>query len=283
MIDILLSTYNGEKFIEAQLKSIFTQTNRNFKLLIRDDNSIDNTIEILKKWKIKFPKQIEIFKGENNLGAKESFNWLLQKSEAEYIMFCDQDDVWLDNKIGTTLLKMKEYEALYPNLPILIHTDLTVVNENLQSIKKSFLDNIFLSGRFNSLKFYLIGNNVTGCTVMINKKCLELVSFIPEKALMHDWWLALFCSLKGMIGFIDIQTILYRQHRNNKVGASSSISKLSSIRHYIKAIKSQSDCFCEIHKMRKLNTFLIITYKIYYHLRWLLLYVRKKWIKIKRK
>ena len=135
-IYILLSTYNGEKYLKEQLDSLFSQSYKDFKLIVRDDGSNDKTLDILKKY------DIELLPSFGNLGVKKSFEKLLkyasENNEAKYFMFCDQDDVWKSDKIEKTLKKMQELENLYGNnMPLLIHTDLEVVNENLKTINHS--------------------------------------------------------------------------------------------------------------------------------------------------
>ena len=112
-IYILLATYNGEKYLKEQLDSLFEQTNQHWTLWIHDDNSKDNTVNIIKKYKSKYPDQIEFLDDDISTGgAKENFTYLLDNinDDYDYIMFCDQDDVWLEDKIEITLKKMLEIE-----------------------------------------------------------------------------------------------------------------------------------------------------------------------------
>ena len=112
-IYILLATYNGEKYLKEQLDSLFEQTNQHWTLWIHDDNSKDNTISIIKEYQSKYPNKIKFL--DDNIstgGAKENFTYLLENIDDDYehIMFCDQDDVWLEDKIDITLKKMLEIE-----------------------------------------------------------------------------------------------------------------------------------------------------------------------------
>lgn len=236
-IAILLSTYNGEKFLQEQIDSIINQTNQSWQLFIRDDGSTDKTLKILEEY-TKNPKINWINKDKPmNLGVIKSFFDLLSNAEADYYMFCDQDDVWLPDKIELTLKKMKELETSNLNKPILVHTDLTVVDKDLNVISESMIKSQDLdpNATFGRL---LVQNSITGCTVMINEPLKEACENIEiSKVQMHDWWFALIASAFGEIGFVSKPTILYRQHGNNQVGAKSSFNELLTRKQLFKTTK----------------------------------------------
>ncbi len=216
-VNILISTYNGGKYLNQQLDSLFSQTNNNFEIIARDDGSNDETLEILHSY------NITIIDSKKNLGAKGSFGALLeyavQNTESEYFMFCDQDDVWEGDKIERALVKMHEIETSCPDKPILVHTDLKVADENLKVLDNSMWNYECINPKLNTLNRLLIQNTITGCTVMINKKLAQISLQIPDEAVMHDWWIGLVASEFGKIGFIDESTIQYRQHASNSIGA----------------------------------------------------------------
>lgn len=220
--DILLSTYNGAAFLDELMQSLYDQTDMNWELLIRDDGSTDDTRSLLNGYREKDKGRINIIEdGKKHLGPKRSFELLLQKSEADYVMFCDQDDFWLPDKINNTLAKMKELERHYPDVPAMIFSDLTVVDKMLREIHTSFWKFIKVDPE-NVYNIYrlLINNPVVGCTVMINKKVKSLVLPFPEQAVMHDWWIALNVAQKGVIDYLSQPTILYRLHEKNSIGAT---------------------------------------------------------------
>lgn len=220
-IDILIATYNGGEFIKEQLESIINQTYTNWLVIIRDDDSIDNTKEIIRSYKKKYPGKIRIINDNNrNLGVVKNFSCLLSQSSSEYIMFCDQDDVWLPDKIEKTLIKMLKIEKQNKNVPILVHTDLKVTDEKLNIISDSFYSYQKLNPYNKSLSRLLIQNNVTGCTVMINKLLRDASLPFPEKIIIHDWYLAIIASYKGIIEYIPEPTLLYRQHERNTIGTN---------------------------------------------------------------
>ena len=223
-IDILLATYNGERFVERQIQSILDQMDCRCRLLIRDDGSSDATRSIVECFAARQPGQIvHVDDGSPRLGACRSFGRLLQHADADYLVFCDQDDVWLPGHISTPLARIKAVEEeLGAGVPVLAHTDLVVVDENLRMIAPSFWSysnlNPYGGTRLNRL---LIQNVVTGSATMINRSLAQLASPIPQGAVLHDWWLALVAAALGRIETIPEKTVLYRQHGRNSLGATS--------------------------------------------------------------
>lgn len=216
-IVILLSTWNGDKYLQEQLDSLNSQTYTNFEIIARDDGSSDHTVDILR-----FNNNIKIMESEENLGAKRSFakllEYALKHSDANYFMFCDQDDVWHHNKIEKTLSQMKKLEKRYPTLPLLIHTDLQVVDEDLNVIHDSMWEYEKIDPSLNTLNRLLMQNTITGCTVMINRNLAEKSTPISNECIMHDWWVGLVATSFGKIAYLNEPSILYRQHANNDTG-----------------------------------------------------------------
>jgi len=220
MVDILLAAYNGEKYIAEQIDSILNQTFEDWFIYIKDDCSTDNTLDIVLKYESKYSNKIKVIKSDKPTGsAKDNFFSMFRYSTSDYMMTCDQDDVWLPNKIEISYNKMKEEEKSNNDIPILVHSDLKVVDENLNLISNSLFKMQNLNSGRDKINNLLVQNIVTGCTVMVNRKLLSYINTIPEHAVMHDWWLALIASLLGEIIFIDTPTVLYRQHKKNDVGA----------------------------------------------------------------
>jgi glycosyltransferase involved in cell wall biosynthesis len=218
-IDILLSTYNGSKYLQELILSIINQTYQNWKLIIRDDGSTDGTIGVIKNFTNQFPnKIIYIDDHYNNFGPSQSFSKLMGYSKSNFIMFCDQDDIWLNNKIELTIKKMLLLEEESPSTPLLVHTDLTIVDKDLQVISNSFWNYQKLNPAYKNLNNLLIQNIATGCTMMINKRLKELAHPIPSQAIMHDWWIALVASIYSGVHHINTSLILYRQHDKNNIG-----------------------------------------------------------------
>lgn len=223
-VAICMATFNGEKFIEAQLQSILRQTNENWVLFIRDDHSHDKTIEILKDYVSRYEHKMILIEDPSLSGgsAKQNFaailSWVSEKYTFPYFMFADQDDIWLESKIEKSLDLLKRNEC-QSNMPMLVHTDLAVVDKELRVLGESFFRYKSLNPSVQDLRHLLIQNNVTGCTMLWNKALNDLVDLNKNGIVMHDWWIALTASVFGKILCLEEPTILYRQHRNNVIGA----------------------------------------------------------------
>ncbi|MBE6798651.1 MAG: glycosyltransferase family 2 protein [Ruminococcaceae bacterium] len=219
MITVLLATYNGEKYLSEQLDSLLKQSFNDFKILIRDDASTDLTWDIIAEYCEKYPDKVSAIKGEGTGSACRNFFKLVEATDDDYVMFCDQDDVWLPEKIEKTYSKMKELEAGNEGKPLLVHSDLKVVDGCLNVLSESFFEFQAISPERDKLNNLLVQNNVTGCTVMINREMLKLAKEAPDTCVMHDWWLGLLASAFGRSSYIKEPLMLYRQHGNNQVGA----------------------------------------------------------------
>jgi len=220
MLTILLATYNGGKHLPAQLDSLLAQTYTNFQIHILDDASTDRTWHILQEYRASHPNKINIARNETNSGsAMNNFFKLITTVKDKYVMLCDQDDIWMPDKIETTMIKMRELERANPWTPVLVHTDLAVVDENLNIIHPSYRELTKRDYAKKDLRQILTINNASGCTLMYNQKLAELITQVPKTCLMHDWWLKLVATLFGVVGHVETSTILYRQHGRNACGA----------------------------------------------------------------
>ena len=257
---ILLATYNGDRYLQQQLDSFISQTYSNWILVVSDDCSSDNTTNILNDFKNKYENRVYIINNEKPSGsAKSNFINLLSHSnliENGYIMFSDQDDIWLPNKIELTLKRMKELENDDPNIPCLVYSDLYVVNEQLDIVDHSFFNYSNLSSKCNSLNHILIQNNMAGCTSMINKSLYKIFinHEIPKNFIMHDWWLLILAKSIGKVSIINEPLIYYRQHTTNSVGAPQygfqlflNKIKKKDTKILIKETMKQAEEFCKIY------------------------------------
>jgi glycosyltransferase involved in cell wall biosynthesis len=239
-LSILLSTYNSETYLIEQIDSILSQTVKDWILYIRDDGSSDSTIFLIENYCEQHDNIILLKDELNNLGAKTSFIKLLSDVDAHYYMFCDHDDVWLSSKVEKTLNKMKEIESQYPQKPILVFTDLKVVDADLNVISNS-LWRYQHTNPMHAKDIYAlsISNPVTGCTIMINQKAKEVSLPMSQKSLMHDLWIALNVTHYGYVDFIDEPTILYRQHNENIIGAQKTniMYYYTRLTHFSKVVK----------------------------------------------
>lgn len=239
-IDILLATFNGAKYLRQQLDSLLCQTDSSWRLIVRDDCSTDGTMAILEQYRQQFPERITLLDNEGaNLGSCQNFARLLQHATADYVMFCDQDDVWLPHKISATRACMQSLENEFGNeSPLMVYTDLKVVGEDIDTVlADSTWEYQQLDPRNGRrLNRLLLHNIPTGCTMMINKALRERALPIPLEAVMHDWWIALVATAFGQSRYLTEPVILYRQHGNNAVG----IEPLNLIRELRKHLTSSS-------------------------------------------
>lgn len=218
-VEILLATYNGEQYLTEQLDSILNQDYENWIVRACDDASTDHTYAILEEYKEKYPHKFIVEKNQKGFGsAKKNFMNLIKYSSCDYVMCCDQDDVWLPNKISLTLEEMGKTES--GDMPVLVHTDLKVVDSKLQVLSESFFEHSNFRKAFE-LNEILIQNFVTGCTMMMNRPMVTLMSRVGiyDKILMHDWIASILATSVGKVTFVDTPTMLYRQHAINSVGA----------------------------------------------------------------
>ena len=233
MIAILMSTYNGERYLAEQLESIIAQTYTDWCLCVRDDGSRDRTPKILDEYAQK-DTRISILKDKDNLGACRSFERLLEQcGEADYYAFADQDDVWTPDKLAICLEAIRKAENDFPNQPMVVHTDLQVVDEQLNEIAPSFWNygGIVPQILDSNIHYLAICNSVTGCAMMMNRAARKAaLPFLPG-IFMHDAWVALMVlKAGGRVIPIPQTTIRYRQHMQNVCGAQQYRFRVSNIR-----------------------------------------------------
>lgn len=162
----------------------------------------------------------KVLNGDEHLGVTVSYWELLKHSTAEYTMFADQDDVWHANKIAVTLDAMRKQEDIHgKKTPLLVHTDLQICDKKLNVLHKSFIRFQALNPNLTQLRHLMIQNNVTGCTMMINKALKQLLRPFPAEAICHDWYIALVAASFGKVFFLPEATVDYRQHDTNVFGA----------------------------------------------------------------
>ena len=232
-VTILLAAYKGNDYAGAMIESILAQDCDDWELILSDDGT--DTEALLASYAEKYPDRIIHHRSGLRFGSAQKHFLHLMKEyrNAEYLMFCDQDDVWHPDKVRKTLAAMQEAErkaraeSREENAPpILVHTDLRVVDGALRPIDESFMHYSRLDGRSLALNELLIQNVVTGCTLMINRPltALALEGAGEDKMLMHDWWIALCAAAFGKSVFLPEATIDYRQHGGNTVGAKSPLN-----------------------------------------------------------
>lgn len=216
-VQILLSTYNGEKYLNEQIESLQKQIGAEINILVRDDGSTDSTTQMLSKWQEE--GVLEWYEGENLGPARSFMNLLREAPNADYYAFCDQDDVWDENKI---LKAIENLEKTEKRNPALYFSRTQVVDENLLPIKgNKYPQRVYTFGNA------LIKNNCTGCTMVFNKNMLDIaIKYEPSFITMHDYWIYLLCLSVGGDVIYDVNSyIKYRQHSNNVVGGKQILVK----------------------------------------------------------
>lgn len=221
VVEVLLATYNGGQFLRAQIDSILSQDYENLRVLARDDGSSDDTVAILNEYEKQFPDRLRIMPPSQATGnAKENFLQLMKASTSEYVCFADQDDVWLPSKVSKTMQAMAMLESRWGSTtPLLVFTDLCVVDDRLKTLHESFWKQARIEPKLINRLASILGHNpVTGCTALINRRLLDMSLQMPAEAAMHDSWIALLASAFGASTIVRAKTVLYRQHDRNVVG-----------------------------------------------------------------
>ena len=222
-ICVIMSTYNGEKYLKVQIDSILNQKNVDLTLHIFDDISTDKTVEIAKEYE---SKNSNVFVHVNEKNKNFTYNFLdalfsfKDNDEFDYYAFADQDDFWLDEKLIRAITKIQETGEC-----TLYSSNLKVVNENLEYQNINMVPDNYKSREHN-----ILGKNiVTGCTVVIDKSFKNLATmYYPENIYCHDYWLAIIANYTKDAHYVYDSlpdNILYRQHGNNLIGANNSFIK----------------------------------------------------------
>lgn len=220
MVDILLPTYNGGQYLSVLLDSILNQTYRHFRIIVRDDGSKDNTSDVIHDYKARYSDVFQVVEDDlGNQGTSGSNSILIKHVEAEYFMFCDQDDIWEPKKIEESMQEMKRLEKLYPDKPILVCTDACCIDENGELTDSSFYASQKFHDVTGSYHKLLALNVVQGATALMNRKVLDYVPWIPCN-LFHDWWFAVNVAFYGKVSYLHKPLLRYRQHSSNVVGAN---------------------------------------------------------------
>ena len=219
-IEVVLPTYNGAFYLEAQLASIHAQTLRPIRVLLRDDGSSDGTPALLQVLQQRYGAWLQVLPADGNLGCAANVNRLLEATSAPFVALADQDDLWLPQKLEQALALMQQLERHHgAATPLLVHSDLELVDEAGAPLGCTYLQRQRLDPQRTASVDLALTNVVTGCTALLNRALVAQALPIPPQALMHDWWLALVASAFGQIALLEQPTVLYRQHGGNVLGA----------------------------------------------------------------
>lgn len=255
-LEILLAVYNGGEYLRAQLDSILCQTDGGWHLTLSDDGSGDDSGRIMAEYAGKYPDRIAIYRSGRRFGcARDHFFHLMQACRAEYMLFCDQDDVWYPDKVKRLRAALEDATRRYgADAPILVFSDQTPTDAALRPLAQSLMR--YQGQYFGEFDYraILMQNVVTGGAMGINRALAALAAPAGDAApiIMHDWWLAAVAARFGHIVYIDEPLGVYRQHGQNAVGAKDvnsagyvarRLADLRQVRHTILQKKAQAAAF----------------------------------------
>lgn len=274
-IAILLATYNGEKYLTEQIDSILSQTCHDWHLYIHDDGSKDSTMTIILDYVNRYPNSVTLLDYPSQGGASKNFLSMLERIEAPYYMFCDQDDVWLPEKIKTSFDKILEIEKIHSsNTPIIVNTDLTIVDEHLETVCSSFWSQERICPTWlKTFNDHAAIYSATGCTMLFNHRTKEIVKHPFLYATMHDAWVNLsVAAVNGPICYLPVSHILYRQHSHNIQGArdSNTFTIGYRLKNILKIIGINIRHYQEMNSIKRISIGCFVLAKIRY--KW---YIRK--------
>ncbi len=253
-VHIILTTYNGERYLREQLDSVLGQTYTDLVVEICDDGSTDGTLDIISEY-INKDSRVCMHHNEQNLGYVQNFLQGIKRVKDPYIMLCDQDDIWYPDKVEMTLGTMKKAEAGDLRAPVLVFTDAMNFDSETGEDIGSFHKSSHLDTKKVDTAHLFMENKCIGCTVMINHNIQRYLSELPDEIRVHDWWLALICSHFGTISYLPQMTLRYRQHESNQIGGRSffdyfkaRIASIGEQRQALLATYRQAEAFCKIFR-----------------------------------
>lgn len=221
MISVCIATYNGERYIEAQLKSILSQLSVDDEVIISDDSSDDNTLRIVNSLG---DERIYVIANQKFRSPIFNFENAINHAKGDFIFLADQDDVWLDGKIKTMMQALQHHD--------LVVSDCRVVSETLEVIFDSYFDRI--NARPGFFRNFFKTSSYIGCCMAFNRKVVDLALPFPKTIPMHDFWIAMLAEWKFKIKFVYEPLLLYRRHSGNASGTGGKSRNSLSTKIYIR-------------------------------------------------
>lgn len=236
MVEILMSTYNGEEFLREQIDSILAQSYSDFVLRIRDDGSKDGTIALIQSYS---DPRICFVEGKNVGPAASFFELLRDAVDADYFFFSDQDDIWYPDKLE----KMLEVIRKYDHIPAMCFSDFIMIDQNGMMIGESYSSHASLQVAPGEVPVenILAQPYVFGCASVINKELAKLVMDPPESIEMHDCWISLTAAAVGKLIYIPDRTISHRFHSSNATGRQGQNAALTRLKRVTSGFSAQRE------------------------------------------
>lgn len=223
-ISVCIATYNGEKFIYQQLRSILHQLDIDDEVIVSDDGSIDKTLDIINSFK---DERIKIFLNKGHNGVAHNFANALSNANGKYIFLCDQDDVWADNKVEIILENLQTADCILHNAELIDSLGTSLSNDlfSIYRTRKGYVNN-------------LIRNTYVGCCMAFRRDLLDYILPIPKNIQMHDMWIALLAEKKGKTFLNEAKLMYYRRHDSNVSTTSqkSSFSRYFQIKYRLQML-----------------------------------------------
>jgi len=232
-VSVAMTTCNGEKYILEQIESILPQLREYDELVIGDDDSKDRTLEIIDKV-ANSDKRVKIFRGKG-LGVIRNFERVIGECNKDLIFLCDQDDVWVPNKVEIIKEHFLKDEKL-----ILMMSDLMVVDKNLKVIHSSYMKK---KGCSTGMIKNILRNGYVGCALAFRRELIPIILPFPKGIPMHDQWIGILAEMFGRAKMIEDKLVLYRRYEDNVTALASHSSFLQ------KAIWRIKLCYCLIRRM----------------------------------
>ena len=265
---ILMSTYNGVPYLQAQLDSLFNQRGVRVELLVRDDGSSDDTRSMLEAEQRE--GRLSWYGGDNRGPAGSFLDLLLKAGDTyDFYAFADQDDVWRPTKLADCVQAMMQ-QPDWECTPVVVATDLCVVDDNLNTIADSFWrQNNYSVSLCNNKYFHLVYNNIPGCSMLFNRAARAAALAEGDGgALMHDSWLVA-CTLWGGGRVVPLEQtyVLYRQHQKNVLGSTPVPSYFSQVCRFRELWRKMGEEWSSVRKIAHIGFCRFVCVKMYYMIR----------------
>ncbi len=234
-ISVAMTTFNGARYLEEQVHSILNQTNPPIEIIISDDCSTDDTVQVIEKLKKQYPV-IKYVVNEERLGVINNFKKAVSLTgDSDFIALSDQDDTWMPEK----LQKLSERLAVInkADKPCMVYSDMVVIDDHKMIRNTSFWNELGQDGYRHCFETLLFGNFVTGCTILMNRKMREYFSEMPDHVFMHDAWLSLIAYALGTADEIREPLVKYRSHETNLVFSKNAYKKKTRIQRWLDHLK----------------------------------------------